>query len=268
MYVMTDKELIEVACDVLKQAGKEDLVKQFLSQQTEVSELKLDITDNTSNISKHEAKQKNKDTKETSVSKTKHPEKLTDISGDVGDQLGSFCPKMEPDFDSEDDDVTNDITVKSKNKVGTRFENVESCSDNQLNHRCKHDIADHGNKDMAACKDGNKDTAACKDKDTNSSESEDFESSNNPWEVQNVVSSVLEEFSTSIVPPKPSPRKRDRFKEDTPSTSTSEIKKLKFTTDNGDCKADKQYKPLDTISSGKKSTTRPTPDLSHLDEIF
>jgi hypothetical protein len=59
-----------------------------------------------------------------------------------------------------------------------------------------------------------------------------------------------------------------RFKEDTPSTSTSEIKKFKFNADNGDCKADKQYKQLDTISSGKKSTTRPTPDLSHLDEIF
>ncbi|XP_060579485.1 uncharacterized protein LOC132736382 isoform X3 [Ruditapes philippinarum] len=232
MYVMTEKELVEVACDILKQGGKDEIVEKFLLKSNFENELcsdKQETTRKKSESSRHISE----------CGKSKMTMEKTESLNDVGDQLGNVCPKMETESDLEfnelntvlDKDIAINMSADDLDTLGTR------------------ECGSH---------------------------------------IDETVASVLDDFSMSNVPSKPSPRKRTRIKEETDVRSSTpckhrqlEIKKHissdidfknKQNLYNIHKKGNHTYVSDIEVLSGefmtKKRKSRQTPDLSHLDDIF
>ncbi|XP_053390499.1 uncharacterized protein LOC128553385 [Mercenaria mercenaria] len=245
MYVMTEKELVEVACDILKQAGKDDIVERFMS--------KKDIDSDTN--SKNNKKEIKPNLMKNAVERRPYHRERTkskmdkiEASNDIGDQLGSFCPKMEPESDLEENNMNSSVNTDSDMHVPSEESDFSEALDKKEKNRVvESDVGD-------------------------------------------IVASVLEDFSTSRVAPKPSPKKRTRIKEEPVFTSVTPSKQRRCDTSNNtrnnldfkdkrnlqnrslSVQFEEKHINISDVSpkedAGKKRKTRHTPDLSHLDDIF
>lgn len=151
-------------------------MEHFLSNKNKQSETSLSKTK-----SDHCNKTKRKTDKPgIRLTKAKHNTDTTDVHSDLSEQLGSFCPKMEPDSGAEDnvcssvgDSASLSAAVVNRNKI---WEKETSKANEKVTRRVTENEA-------SRTRDISEDT----------------------------VASVLDDFSASYVAPRQSPRKISRY---------------------------------------------------------
>ncbi|XP_052227008.1 uncharacterized protein LOC127841916 isoform X2 [Dreissena polymorpha] len=209
-YVMTEKELTEVAFDILKQAGKDDIALQLSRA---VEEERDAFASNMSTANKSHKRSKHGHSKTVSTDK----KSMLQEHDNIGDELGSLCPKMDPE-DSHDDMVNVQYSKEDEKDNGVSEGSDDSDSETRETTHHKGSV-DHT---FSGCEEMVDNTGVAHkgrradvykqhiDKRAGLSLSVTSAARDKWFDAKEIVTDILEDFTMPSSIQKPSPRKRSR----------------------------------------------------------